>query len=89
MDLSGQQGNRELVNNVKIEVRRPRQLDKLSYFRVGRVKVSCREAYQKKIQKWCPGVQLVKECCKRGPWEDTKIKCQEPQQQYQVARFFG
>ena len=44
MDLSSQQGNRELVNNIKMGVSRPRQLEKFAYFRVRRVKLSCGEA---------------------------------------------
>ena len=45
MDLSGQQVNRELVNSVKMGVRKPCQLGKFTYFRVGRAKLSCREAH--------------------------------------------
>ena len=47
MDFSGQQSNRELVNNAKMGVIRPIQLNKFVHFRVGRVKLSCREAHQK------------------------------------------
>ena len=47
MDLSSQQGNRELVNNVKMGLSSPRQLGKSMHFRVSRVKLSFREAHQK------------------------------------------
>ena len=84
MDLSGQQGNRELVNNAKMGVSRPSQLGKFAHFRVGRVKLSFKEAHQKKIStKMVSRVAVVRQqergCCKRGPWKDAEIKCQEPQ----------
>ena len=47
MELSGQQGNRELVNDAKIGVRRPSQIGKFAHFRVSRVKLNCRETHQK------------------------------------------
>ena len=40
MDLSGQQGNRELMNNAKMGVSRPSQLGKFAHLRVFRVKLS-------------------------------------------------
>ena len=46
MDLSSQQGNRELVNNTKMGVSRPSQLGKFEHLRVKRVKISCREAHK-------------------------------------------
>ena len=47
MDLSGQQSNREIVNNARMRVSRPSQLGKLAHFKVIRVKLSCRKAHQK------------------------------------------
>ena len=47
MGLSSQQGNRELINNVKMGVKKPRKLGKLAHLRVFRVKLKCREAHKK------------------------------------------
>ena len=47
IDLYGQCGNRELINNLRIGVRRSSQMGKFAYFRVGRVKLNGREAHQK------------------------------------------
>ena len=47
--MFGQQGNRELVNNAKMGVSRPRKLSKFAHFRVVRVKLSYIEAHQKRL----------------------------------------
>ena len=47
MDLSGQQGNRELVNKAKMGVSRPIQVGKFACFIVYRVNLSCIKAHQK------------------------------------------
>ena len=49
MDLSSQQGNRELVKKAKIVFSGLSHLGKFAHFRVGRVKISCREAYQERF----------------------------------------
>ena len=88
MDLSGQQGNRELVNNVKMGVRRPSQLGKFAHFRVIRVKLSCREAHQKRFSTKMVSRVAVGEAAGEGVLQEgsigrmRKIKYQEPQWQY-------
>ena len=49
MDLSSQHSNKELVNNAKIGVSRPRKSGRLVDFRVNSVKLSCREVHQKRF----------------------------------------
>ena len=43
MDLSGQQGKRELVNNMKMGVRKPSQLGEFVHLKVFRIKLSSRK----------------------------------------------
>ena len=49
IDSFCQQGNRKIVNNVKMGAGRPIQLGKFVHFIVHRVRLSCREVHQKRI----------------------------------------
>ena len=76
MDLSSQQVNRELVNNVKMGVSRPSQLGIFAHFRVRRVKLSCKKAHQKKFSTRMVSRVVVGEAAGEGvPQEGSMGGC--------------